>query len=131
MKDWIRHRLLDGQIPLLVMALLIAVPVFAGEEDDRWWPTQAFPKAVVRTTNQQQFPEPRVALQMMVQSVAGLAAKAVNEGRGDELVWVNNGDGDLEKWYARLLASHPDLATPGAFEPWELVDRYTKQRIIK
>src|SRR5208282_3036650 len=130
MKVWVKRRLLNGPIPLLA-TLLIAAPVWAGEEVDRWWPTQAFPKAVVRTTNQQQFPEPRVALQMMVQSVAGLAAKAVNEGRGDELVWVNNGDGDLEKWYARLLASHPDLATPGAFEPWELVDRYAKQRIIK
>ena len=114
-----------------LMALLVAMPVLAGEEDDRWWPTQAFPKAVVRTTNQQQFPEPRVALQMMVQSVAGLAAKAVNEGRGDEMVWVNNGDGDLEKWYVRLLARHPGLATPGAFGPWDLVDRYMKQGIIK
>ena len=113
------------------MAFLIAVPVLAGEEDDRWWPTQVFPKAVVRTTNQQQFPEPRAALQMMVQSMAGLAAKAVNEGRGDEMVWVNNGDGDLEKWYARLLADHPGLATPGTYGPWDLVDRYTKRGIIK
>jgi hypothetical protein len=131
MNGWIKRSLLDGPIPILVMALLIAVPVFAGEEDDRWWPTQAFPKAVVRTTNQQQFPEPRVALQMMVQSVAGLAAKAVSKGRGDELIWVNNGDGDLEKWYARLLVQHPDLATPGTYEPWDLVDRYIKRGIIK
>jgi hypothetical protein len=36
---------------------------------------------------QPEFPASRVALQMMAQSVAGLAAKAVNEGRGDELVW--------------------------------------------
>ncbi len=129
MNRWIwRGRL---EIPLLVLALFSALPVFAGQADDRWWPVQAMPKAVVRTANQQEFPEPRAALQMMVQSVAGLAAKAVNEGRGDELVWVNNGNGDLEKWYARLLASHPDLATPGAFEPWELVDRYAQQRILK
>lgn len=119
------------QLLLLVMALPCALPVFAGQTDDRWWPVQVLPKTLVRTTNQQEFPEPRTALQMMVQSVAGLAAKAVNEGRGDEMVWVNNGDGDLEKWYARLLARHPDLATPGAFGPWDLVDRYTKQGIIK
>lgn len=131
MNGWIRRGWLDGQIPLVLVALLKTVPVFAGEGDNRWWPTQAFPKAVVRTTNQQQFPEPRIALQMMVQSVAGLAAKAVNEGRGDELVWVNNGDGDLEKWYARLIAQHPELARPGAFEPWALVDHYAKQGIIK
>jgi len=68
---------------------------------------------------------------MMVQSVAGLAAKAVNEGHGSELVWVYNGDGDLEKWRGRLLAYHPALETPGPFGPWELVDRYVKQHIIQ
>ena len=131
MKDWMRFPAIAGQIPVWGMALLIVATSVAGEEDDRWWPVQAFPKAVVRTTCQQEFPEPRVALQMMVQSVAGLAAKAVNEGRGDELVWVNNGDGDLEKWYARLIARHPELATPGAFGPWDLVDHYTTRGIIK
>ncbi|HYA78984.1 MAG TPA: hypothetical protein VED19_00575 [Candidatus Nitrosopolaris sp.] len=115
----------------LVALVFLSLAFPAAADENRWWPTQAFPKAVIRTTNQQEFPEPRVALQMMVQSVAGLAAQAVNEGRGDELVWVNNGNGDLEKWYARLLARHPELATPGAFAPWELVDRYTKQGIIK
>jgi len=116
----------------LLVALIFLSLAFPGAADEnRWWPTQAFPKAVIRTINQQEFPEPRVALQMMVQSVAGLAAKAVNEGHGDELVWVANGGGDLEKWYVRLLAGHPELATPGAFAPWELVDRYTKQGIIK
>jgi len=119
------------EIPLLALALFSALPLFAGQTDDRWWPVQAMPKTVVRTANQQEFPEPRIPLQMMVQSVAGLAAKAVNEGWGDEVVWVNNGAGDLEKWHARLLASHPDLATPGFFGPWELVDRYAQQRIIK
>src|SRR5271157_1039371 len=129
MNGWIWRGKLE--ISLLALALFLSLPAFAGQAEDRWWPVQTFPKAVVRTANQQDFPEPRIPLQMMVQSVAGLAAKAVNEGRGNELVWVNNGDGDLEKWHARLLASHPDLATPGAFEPWELVDRYAKQGIIK
>ena len=48
----------------------------------------------------------RAAYQMMVQSVAGLAAKAVNEGRGDELVWVGTEHLDVEEWLRRLLASH-------------------------
>ena len=39
---------------------------------------------------QNDFPSPRVSYEMMAQSVAGLAAKAVNEGRGDELVWIGN-----------------------------------------
>jgi hypothetical protein len=68
---------------------------------------------------------------MMVQSVAGLAAKAVNEGRGDEMVWVDSGNPDVEDWLARLLSAHPALERSGAFGPWELVDRYSKQGIIK
>lgn len=68
---------------------------------------------------------------MMVQSVAGLAAKAVNEGRGSEMVWVDNGNVDDERWLARLLAGHPDLGKPGTFAPWELADRYARQGIVK
>jgi len=125
----VRH--LPGFIPLLVMTWLGTMPGSGATPESRWWPTQTFPKAVVRTTDQRRFSEPRIALQLMVQSVAGLAAKAVNEGRGDELVWVDNGGGDLEKWYARLITQQPELARPGALEPWDLVDRYVKQGIIK
>lgn len=115
----------------LLLGLSWAGNIPADQTLDRWWPAQTFPKSIVRTTSQQDFPEPRTALQMMVQSVAGLAAQAVNEGRGDELVWVYNGDGDLEKWYARLVAQNPGLATPGTLAPWELVDRFAKQGVIK
>jgi putative glycoside hydrolase with GxGYxYP motif/GxGYxY motif-containing protein len=132
MKGWISRGLFAGQIvAVFASALLKAAPVFAGENEDRWWPTQALPKVILRTANQQQFPEPRVALQMMVQSVAGLAAKAVNESHGNELIWVDNGVGDLEKWYARLIASHPELATTKTVAPWELVDHFTKEGLIK
>jgi hypothetical protein len=131
MNRWIWCGPLNAQLLALAMAWLCAMPIFAGQTEDRWWPTQALPKVLVRTTDQQEFPEPRTALQMMVQSVAGLADKAVNEGRGNEMVWVNNGDGDLETWYACLLAEHPDLEKAGAFGPWDLVDRYAKQGIIK
>jgi hypothetical protein len=127
-----RRRLpwLAVQVTLVILPFLTS-PLLAGQAANRWWQVQTTPKAIVRTSNQQQFPEPRIALQMLVQSVAGLAAKAVNEGHGNELVWVNNGGGDLEKWYDRLIASHPHLATPGALDPWELVDHFAKQGIIK
>ena len=126
-----RIRSVNGQFLLYTLVWLIAARNFGEADEDRWWPRQAFPKAIVRTTNQQEFSEPRLALQMMVQSVAGLAAKAVNEGGGDGLVWVNNGGGDLEKWYDRLLVRHPDMAVSGPFGPWDLVDRYAKRGVIK
>jgi hypothetical protein len=104
MNGWIRRRMLNGQIPLVLTALLGAVRVFAGTEDDRWWPVQAMPKALVRTKSASAFPSPRASYEMMVQSVAGLAAKGVNEGRADEMVWVGIEDNvDVEDWFARLL----------------------------
>jgi len=117
------------QIQPLLMALLSLPLVLAGQTQDRWWPVQALPKVLVPTAIP--FPEPRAALQMMVQSVAGLAAKAVNQGRGNEMVWVNNGAGDLDKWHLRLLATHPGLEETGPVGPWELVDRFAKQGLIK
>ena len=115
----------------LLVCLLIATNAWAEPKEDRWWPVQALPEAVVRTANQEEFPAPRIPLQMMVQSVAGLAAKAVNEGHGNELVWVDDGNASLEEWYVRLLAAHPGLKQPGVYGPWELVDRYVKRGIIK
>ncbi len=96
-----------------------------------WWPVQAMPKALVRTVNQSQFPLPRASYEMMAQSVAGLAAKAVNEGRADEMVWVGTDNIDVEDWFARLLKRHPQLEMRGKFGPWDLVDRYAKKGFIK
>src|SRR5262249_36092219 len=45
--------------------------------DARWWPVQTLPKALVRLDASTL---PGVQYQMIAQSVAGLAAKATNEG---------------------------------------------------
>jgi len=94
-----------------------------------WWPTQAMPKALVRLTSDSA--APRASYEMMVQSVAGLAAKAVNEGRGDEMVWVRTDNVDVEDWFARVLRRHPQLEVRGVFDPWTLVERYAKRGVIK
>jgi hypothetical protein len=124
-KSWAIH------FARLALFLASASQAFAGTNDARWWPIQKMPAAVLRTSNQQEFPAPRLALQMMVQSVAGLAAKSVNEDRGRAMVWVDNGGGDLEEWYSRLISTHPGLKTSGAFTPWQLVDRFAARGVIK
>jgi len=103
----------------------------AQADEPRWWPVQGVPKGVVRTGDQQGFPAPTVSYQMMVQSVAGLAAKAVNEGRGDEMVWVGTDNFDIEDWFGRLTKRHPKLETRALLAPWELVDRYVKNGVIQ
>ncbi len=117
---------------ICLAAVLLGLPLSVAADENRWWPVQAMPKAVVRTRNQSAFPSPRVPYEMLVQSVAGLAAKGVNEKRADEMVWVGIDDNvDVEDWFARLLQRHPKLETRGIFGPWELVDRYAKQGLIK
>ena len=43
----------------------------------------------------------------------GACAKAVNEGRSEELVWVGTDQIDLEHWYDRLLVRRPYLEVQG------------------
>src|SRR6266511_870133 len=128
---------------LFIIALLLANSCGAAESatvsairprvdhGSGWWPRQAMPKALVRTTNQNNFPAPRASSEMMVQSVAGLVAKAVNEGRGDEMVWVGTDHVDVEDWFARLMKRHPQQEMRGVLDPWALVERYAKRGIVK
>src|SRR3954470_17203089 len=99
------------------IAFLGAVSGQAGETS-RWWPVQAMPRGIVRTEVVEKTPAGKAGMEMLVQSVAGLAAKAVNENRGDTMVWVNNGNVDLEQWYHRMFELHPALKKLEAIEPW-------------
>src|SRR5262245_52191269 len=94
------------------LCLCVLAPAWAADaspdNDARWWPVQAVPKAIVRL-EPDDLPSPYASSAMMAQSVAGLAAKAVNEGRGEELVWIGDGNANHEAWLARLLVRHPDL----------------------
>ncbi len=115
-----------------LVAIFLTLPFPTAADENRWWPVQAMPKALVRLKRANE-PSPLTeACEMMAQSVAGLAAKAVNEGHADEMVWMEVTDNvDLEDWYARLLKREPQLKVRGEFGPWGLVDRYTKQGLIK
>jgi hypothetical protein len=67
---------------------------------------------------------------MMVQSLAGLAAQAVNEGRGDELIYVNLWDNaDYNLWRTRVLES-TGIEDRGVSNPWKLVESCAAQGIV-
>jgi len=115
----------------ICLALLAPNPAFPSDTDeDRWWPVQVGPKELVQLS-QDGLPEPRAASEMMAQSIAGLAAKAVNEHRAHELVWIETDNVDIEDWLARRLKHPPQLELGGAFGLWDLVDRYLRTGIIK
>src|SRR5690242_5011333 len=95
-------------IQIVCSALIfLSILLEAAADENRWWPTQAAPKALVRLQSDQ-FPEPHAVCEMMAQSVAGLAAKAVNEGRADEMVWVGIDNIDVEDWLARRMKRQPE-----------------------
>ena len=90
-----------------------------------WWPRQAVPKGVAIACEATSLQD-----QMLVESVAGLAAQSVNDGTNDELVWVEDKRPDYAIWYARTKA-RLGFEERGGFEPWELVKRYQHKGVIK
>ena len=131
MNDCARWNSPGFPIRLWFLVLSSALPIFAQSSGVRWWPVQAVPKTVVRTSNPERSPERRAGMDMLMQSIGGLVAKAVNSGRGNEMVWINNDNVDMENWYVRFLASHPGVKPVPPAEPWNLVERYTKMGVIK
>jgi GxGYxYP putative glycoside hydrolase C-terminal domain/GxGYxY sequence motif in domain of unknown function N-terminal len=117
-------------IHLLAAALFVKSAV-AGRIEDRWWPVQVLPAAIVTVTNKESSDPRRRAIDMLLQSVAGLAAKAVNDSGGNEMVWIDNGNSDLRNWRTRMHALQLDVKKAGDAEPWELVERYARQGIVK
>src|SRR4051812_36500204 len=97
----------------------------AVSEEERWWPVQKVPKTIIRAS------VGGVAHQMLLQSVAGLAAKAVDEGQGQELLWVETGNASLEEWFSRWRAAHSEVAVDGPLNAWEVADHFAKRGTIK
>ncbi len=126
----------------LIISIFLFCGVMARAESFRWWPEQTMPEGLVtvETADMQPVTEPcgkAVASlnmgqeHMLMQSLAGLAAQAVNEGRGDELIYVNLWDNaDYNLWRNRVL-KHTGIEDRGVSKPWKLVERYAEQGIVK
>lgn len=97
----------------------------SAEEACHWWPVQKEPKSVVVCEYKQNLPEHALA-----QSLAGLAALGVNEGRFDEMVWMSRGDADSKLWYERMMAEKK-YGHSGTFTTWKLLERYVERGLIK
>jgi hypothetical protein len=137
------HRVQSAHTSILVLLIITAGecrgagPATQGPKIDvarndeaRWFPTQTLPRALVRTDPDERHARP-LGVQMMLQSVAGLAAGAVNNGRAEEVVWVASGNADVERWGAQLLERTPSIRRRGVFQAWDLVDRYRDRGLIK
>lgn len=116
-----------------------ALPV---EVADRWWPVQAEPAGVAIASDYARYPEVVTAsgvripgingpYHMLVQSVSGLAAQAVNEGRCDEMVWAAmDANRDYRDWFERMLG-RGKYEVRGVFDPWDLVRRFADKGVVQ
>ena len=95
-------------------------------DDTFWWPAQQCPSSVVLCTAGKDQAE-----YMLAQSVAGLAAQAVNEGRACEMVFMEDkADADGKLYFDRMKAEKK-FKVSGTFDAWELLERYISAGIVK
>jgi hypothetical protein len=90
-----------------------------------WWPEQKAPARVVKCQR-----PAGLEMQMLAQSVAGLAARAVNDGQSDEMVWIENTSSQYAEWYAACIRRIAARET-GTESVWELAERYRDRGIVK
>ncbi len=90
-----------------------------------WWPAQKAAQAYVEVAVPQSFAE-----RNLLQGLAGLAARAVNEGRGDELVWMDDGNAEIKEWQ-QLTVKRLSMERRGGFSVWELLTRYQEKSLVK
>lgn len=128
-------------------AALFSFSFFAGTRTlagaaDWWWPVQEEPaKLVVMPVGEfagleidgRAFsPHPKVfnPEHTLAQSVAGLAAQAVNRGHFDEMLWIDHRSEASNEWLRRV-SGRLDLATRESPGLWELVEEYHEAGVIE
>lgn len=122
---------------LITLIVSNAMPAGAAETAQRWLPAQKPPKSVVRGVASELDRDlghrsaTARAQDMLLQSVSGLAAQAVNEGRSDELVWIDTpAKPDYARWYAATV-KQLGLREQGEMPALDLLKRYVERGIVK
>lgn len=89
------------------------------------WPEQKPPKKVIFCAMGRDVPEA-----MLLESLSGLSAQAVNQGKFDEMVWINITDDSYKKIYDQSLDALK-IKQVKNMDVWSLVDYLKKSKIIR
>lgn len=130
---------------VFVLSMVGCVQAADRSEESRWWPVQKAPVGVVKTVAYEDFESFTDSkgnttqgsfgtIHIMIQSLSGLAAQAVNEGRCDEMIWIEVGrqtalKEDYVLWYQRLKEKMK-FEERGVFDSWALVKRFIDKGIV-
>lgn len=133
---YIRPSFLKAVLALGLLVVLSCRETTA-TESTRLWPLQTTPAGLVSidSLSFQKDESNKKPINLsddafLAQSLAGLAAQAVNEGRGDELVYVDLWDNASYHTWRRDLLDRTGIEDRGYATVWDLVARYHKQEIV-
>lgn len=104
--------------------LLLGVSVSFAEGKETWWPEQKLPQQIIRVS------PANLSERNLVQSVSGFAARAVNAGTNDELIWTTV-SGSAYNYYLAKWLLRTSVQDHGSISVWSLVDRYKTKGIVK
>lgn len=91
---------------------------------ESWWPEQKLPAQIVRLN------PANLSEKNLVQSISGIAAKSVNAGTHNELVWTKV-SGTAYNYYLSKWLQRTSVIDKGFVDIWDLVDQYKGKGIIK
>lgn len=93
--------------------------------EEYWWPEQKVPqKLITCQVVGSNYPE-----RILAESLSGIAAKAVNEGKNDELVWISVTTPALDEWYNRTV-NRLNISANQTMNVWQLLDHLTAKGLV-
>lgn len=114
-------------LALLAALTLCRLPAPAAAPSDEgsfWWPDQKVPARYEICT------APRNAAEAaLAQSAAGLAARAVNEGRSKRMIWIDR-SGRYDEWLRATVRARR-IRPAGEADVWTLVARLCDEGIVR
>lgn len=112
---------------LFFILLMSSCFIQAWNYDGRYgWPIQKAPKKVILCENGKNFAEA-----MLVESLSGLAAQAVNEGKFDKMIWIDiNSNVSYRKIYTQTI-DILKVEQPKIMRLWDLVELLKHNKVIK
>lgn len=110
---------------LITLIIFFYSPISAKEYNGRYgWPEQKAPKKIIICERKGSLAEI-----MLLESLSGLAAKAVNEGKFDEMIWMDV-DNESYKSLYELSVKELNISNVRKMDLWSLVDYLKKKKII-
>lgn len=111
----------------IMICCLGVVSVFTAVADDRiyGWPQLKAPEGLIVCTAVQDKAE-----MMLLESLSGLAARAVNEGRFDKMVWITTGNRSYERIFEASKAAL-NMEDISYMDVWQLLEYLQKEHVVK